>query len=515
MVMDKSHTETFENFEEYNNTSSAGTAYRKLLNSHLSIYNVLTNSELDKSITASNLEQNSMMFNDESFSLSSWQALSNESFGDCKHIHEERPNSVLSSASEDEQRPPKKNNTVSASADAMILRNQEEDAKEYDSGDNDKENSLGDNSVLSDFNSFIMPRLSLISELQSQRISSAFVLSVLGSSECISREDAHNVFDDIKNELRDTNIIVNFLYVESEDDHALRNGIQESRLIFVINDGSDALLDFFVSRAVFVFDTKNTSKLTVINMLNLKYFITLFHIIRLLRPYNIWKMSSIRNTKCIKLLRNYLLEEISPTETIGAYGLTVYDGKSSSSLKKENYKSMVKSFKDELKANSSFEYVDPLQITSNFPSIRLFSLMIQKLSESNSHFSISNFICEHFRAIYAMTITIGLGVGMVQLSRAVQVYLTRDQDLSVVDLPPDRNMVVSHVEGAISGVRKSVVAKILDGYEFYSDYIKNSKIYQNLIYWLSTNSHKVKYFCCWFINCAKDGIDVISTSLYI
>lgn len=515
MVMEKSHTETFENFEEYDNSSSAGAAYRKLLNSHLSIYNVLTNPELDKSINASKLEQNSMMFNDECFSLSSWQTLSNESFGDCKNIHEERPNSVLSSASEDEQRPPKRGDAYSASADAMVFRKEGEDIKEFDTEKKDKESSLDEKSVLSEFNSFIMPRLSVIGELKSQSINSPFVLSVLSSSESIPREDILKVFNDIKNEHQETNIIVNCFFVESEDDLALRNGILESQLIFVINDGSDALLDFFVNRAVYVFDTGKASKLTVINMINLKYFITLFHIIRVLRPYNIWKTPSIRNSKCIKLLRNYLLEEISPTEAVEAYGLTVYDEKSCSSLKKENYKTMMKSFKEELKANSSFEYVDPLQITSNFPSIRLFSIIIRKFAASNSHLSISNFICEHFRALYATTITIGLGVGVVQLTRAIQVYLSRDQDLLVAELPPSKNMLVSHVEEAFGGVRKSMMATLFDSYDFYADSVKNSKIYQNLIYWLSKNSRELKCFCHWFINCAKNGIDVISTSLYI
>ncbi|KAK6460218.1 hypothetical protein DFJ63DRAFT_320979 [Scheffersomyces coipomensis] len=172
-------------------------------------------------------------------------------------------------------------------------------------------------------------------------------------------------------------------------------------------------------------------------MITVNYFINLFELINYLKPYQIWKASSLKQKNFINKFKDFIKLEsdnsnhelclkdknLSLTKFKALKSMdrsrTMYS--SLISKKKPDYKIIEKQFKSDLEGSTSFN--DPLQITSNFSHLNIFHAIVKKLFdpynikstqilEVTSSSSTSSSKNSKFWLICSFSIGIGFGIGI-------------------------------------------------------------------------------------------------------
>lgn len=419
--MNKEHEEGAETQHDVTSAS-----LRKLLSSHLSIYNALTNPELDINLPNSpardRLTPPPLDFPVATLEpLLSWLPI-NVNTGTmpdlASRIHNSsvspRPlsASILSNTSDEDNHSDSMvivpSLTIVTGSKVMVFETDEEDdGDEYTyvrSGRSvysvpqfgDEEKTLTSNSnnankhiaPPSNLHSlFIMPKMSL-SENGKQ-----VQLTILSTCNDALKMETQALIDFIKNNVDVLlKVRVNHLVIAQSPLKFDMSLVKSSSLLFLVNDGSLLFIEFM--DALLRCDREDLlPKLTVINIMTTNYFINLFEIIHSTRPHQIWKTPSLRNSKLLCKMKSYIDEELSDG-TIGKHAQafkarsrkfnmkhrktdcsdfkkhssSVYD--SLKPTRKPDYKYIEKQIRSEMLMSLSYAHIDPLQLSSNLNHMR-------------------------------------------------------------------------------------------------------------------------------------------------
>lgn len=419
--------------------SITSSSLKKVLNSHQSIYNALTNPDLDVSPQLnSDASCNYLPEMNEQFSITSWQSIGNESFNDLSNSKEKVSSSILSSVSDEEDK--EKESAVIVpypTRDKVMVFETDEEDEDIDEYRTLSPNiqcvNLGENP-----NSFIMPKLT-VSDNISSNARYIFQISVLSSPNYGNHTDAYQLIEYLEKDFSSPLIKFNHFIVNPKLLLFDEKIIRESNLVFVINDGSSIFVNY-LCRIFGIIDGIDSDsldslpKLTIINMLTVNYFVNLFDLLNTLRPYQIWKTSSLKQDNLLKNLKTLIEIEFNPmkeeylnktlTTRDKNLSLTINNNFMYSSLvpsKKPDYKSIERSFKSELQLSTNIDNIDPLQLSSSFSSLKVFNSIIKKLFAFNSGCA-SNGNSNSYNRLWlicSFTIGIGIGVGIANGAAAI------------------------------------------------------------------------------------------------
>lgn len=444
-------------------------SFRKLLSSHLSIYNVLNNPDLDVSPSFSRTQSPLLLtpeLPDPSFSITLWQSISNDSvFLDNLNLKNlsPSPHNVPQFQKRNENDESGKRRPTSS----ILSVTTEEDDTTKDSTvlistpkpsnvmvfETDEEDNDDDRNHVNPPNSFIMPKMS-ISERPNihdySGRSSRFQVTLL-SSYGSYKVDTNYLVKSIERELscdcigiRHVNLDIHNDYRSSSFLRFDKSLVKNSDLIFVVNDGSSVFLEYLTS--VFGGDVQLDEdsmealpKLTIINMMTVNYFVNLFELINYLKPYQIWKTSSLKQEKLVNKVKDFIEIELNQLDHFESNKVATKDtnlslvvsnvGRSQTMYsnlilhKRADYKGIEKKFKTDLQGSSSFS--DPLLISSNFAHINiLYSILMKLFSTSQLSQNIvavdkSTPKSSRFWLICSFTVGIGFGIGIASGATSV------------------------------------------------------------------------------------------------
>lgn len=526
--MDKSSVRYSSEAKQSINSSSL----KKVLNSHLSIFNALTNPDLDVSpqLNAANTE-NFCHEPSEQFSVTSWQSISNESFTDLRNAKEKVASSILSSVSDEEDKekesavivPHPNRNKV------MVFDTDEED------GDVDDERTLSPGLQYFKYeenpNSFIMPKLTVSDNITNKK-RYIFQISVLSSPVYGNLPETTNLIKHLEKEFASHLIKFNHFIISPRLLTFDEKIIKESNLVFVINDGSSIFVDY-LCRIFGVLGTSDSGspdcspKLTIINMLTVSYFVNLFDLLNNLRPYQIWKTSSLNQDVLLKNLKTLIEMEFAPLkEEYSNKSLTTRDKNLSltinntfmySSLipsKKPDYKSIERSFRSELQVSTNIDNIDPLRLSTSFSNLKIFDSIIKKLfsfsmdpSNENSYSRLWLFC--------SFTIGIGLGIGLANgaasiLNLCFYDNLTTDiNSLQVIKSKQLANTNTANVSDSLASFSNI----LMESFQKYANDLKKSGIYREISMGLSVYSTNLKLASSTVIDYFKGGLEKVTSYL--
>lgn len=425
-------------------------SHRKLLNSHLSIYNALTNPDLEmspdlsdglsrfpspinSSIPGSNLHPKSKELMDES-----WQNLSNESIfhnhlirtlTDSPNLNYEigRPSSLLLMTTDEDVEEVEL--IVSRRDGTMVFETDEEDEDDFP------------------HSSFIMPKVSVnLPNINLQNVPlntqtnnpPPLTVTLLSSCEVSYETETNQLINSINSELNgNINMIHLSLELKSIQSHLSEELIRNSNLIFIVNDGSSVFIEFFNKLSTM---EDSMPKLTVINIMTFNYFVNLFDLIQYLKPYQIWKAPSLNQQALItkfKTFLNYELDnclnckvlskdlkrnlekEFNKNDKVPSVYSSIIP------TKRPNYKHLEKKYKAELLESQNS--IDPLNL--NLRKLSCFNAVYTALNQlmgsretntiDNSHNSSNLYMITSF------LIGVSLGVGITSgLAKLFTVYIS-------------------------------------------------------------------------------------------
>lgn len=403
----------------------SASSFRKLLGSHLSIYNALTNPDLDFNISSPPKESarrfttppplDFAVFGDPSASLQSWQSinLNSESLQDiARQLRQKLPTgrpasaSILSSTSDEDAMellvlvPAAKRK----SSKVMVFETDEEDtgddnevgdvpgqpvafsAPEF--GDDDKTLTVNLNpkdmpSLLQDClqNSFIMPKMSLSDS--SKRVQ----LTILSLCDGVLRAETDELVRFIKKNVQISLRLMQVTHMTLKK-RALKfdlSLIRNSDMLFIVNDGSLVFGECLAAACSEMLQSE-LPELTMINIMTSNYFINLFDIINTLKPHQIWKAPSLKSEKLLLRIKNYIESEVAvgnfsrfekqynaqhkkfsktkkEASKTDAGSVSMYDGLVPA--RKPDYKLIERQIRTELLMSLSYSNTDPLKLSSN------------------------------------------------------------------------------------------------------------------------------------------------------
>lgn len=486
--------------------SITSSSLKKVLNSHLSIYNALTNPDLDVSPQLNSDAGGKYLPEiNEQFSLTSWQSIGNESFNDLRNSKEKVSSSILSSVSDEEDK--EKESAVivpyPTRNKVMVFETDEED-EDFDEDRTLSPNiqcfNLGENP-----NSFIMPKLT-VSDNISNNTRYIFQISVLSSPNYGNHTEAYQLIKYLEKEFSSPLIKFNHFIVNLKLLLFDEKIIRESNLVFVINDGSSIFVNYLCR--IFGIDgidsdgLDNLPKLTIINMLTVNYFVNLFDLLNNLRPYQIWKTSSLKQDNLLKNLKTLIEIEFSPmkeeylnktlTTRDKNLSLTLNNNFMYSSLvpsKKPDYKSIERSFKSELQFSTNIDNIDPLQLSSSFSSLKVFNSIIKKLFAFNSGCA-SNENSNSYNRLWlicSFTIGIGIGVGIANGAAAIlNFYLYNNYLSSELNSPQvfDSKQLADDTDFTRTQINNSVAHfsnNLMDSLKKYANGLKELKCFDEIL----------------------------------
>lgn len=508
-----------------------GDSLRKILSSHLSIYNALTNPDLELSPrlggnnqnnAISKIPSNNTPHNGGTTSPSggtnvgptgsfyvdeSWQSISNDSIIDPRIFENPqngnqrildpkifrtlsnspvisqqqmaRPSSLLSITTDEDghESDKKRNSPHDASCDqidssAMVFETDEEDEfKQYESNDN----------------VFIMPKMSM-----SQDHSKKLTVTLLSSYNVNYINETNQLINSIRHELNDN---VNLLHLSLDKRKSINADIiKKSDLIFIVNDGSFIFIDQLnkvftdlkksgdVSENEDEYGNDSLPKVTVINMMTVNYFINLFELINSLKPYQIWKTSSLNHHNLLIKFKQFIEFEAghsvySPEVTTEGgpnmgLSISVPDQRNNSvyssliSHKRPNYKLLEKKFKSELLESS--RNIDPLNL-KKFSWLNSIYALLRKAyfsSEAGQEHDGGNDRSSGsdegskfpMYALASFTIGIALGIGVAaSFSSIVSLYVSNGINNFSQLAKPEPKLILKE-----SKLDSSIATKILD-----------------------------------------------------
>ena len=396
---------------------------RKMFCSHSSILNALANPDLDFNIPdyiPDPLTRENTPLLDPSFSLSSWHDISLSKFNS---RYRDSPNLSypVSSNVNSPKIPVSLNANSPVPPTSLILSTTSDDDHDIAVLPNphsvmvfetDEEGDLED--LLDDEESptFVMPQISVSDG--SVKFRKPFQISVLSSK---SNDEIRQFVNSLKQNLKFDSLNIHHFnlskkskskksYFKSIDAKIIRN----SDLIFVINDGSKLFLEFLSS--IFADDDVVTPKLTIINMMTVNYFINLFELINLIKPYQIWKTSSLTSGSVISKCQKFIDLEFSHLDLDKHQSSTMYSSLVVSTRK--DYKAIERQFRLDL--SESINFYDPLQLSGRFSNFSMVYNIFKNLFNTSNfggeNFNNENFKSSKFWLVASFTLGVGLGVSL-------------------------------------------------------------------------------------------------------
>lgn len=429
-------------------------------------------------------------------SISAWHAIngsdlnsyhekrSNSPFQALRHIKNPPPTSSILSITTDEDIDLIRDSTVILPSKIMVFETDEEDEDEGIKR-----------------NSFIMPVMSVSDNLPSNFNAKPFQITVL-SSHLSYKFETNELIRNIETDLD----YINISHFNASDRKSLKNSavVKNSDLVFIVNDGSKSLVDYmsqiFQNSAIV---EEHLPKLTIINMMPVNYFINLFDLINNLKPYQIWKTSSLKQEKLVNKLKNFIELEVNKSEecsqlsrkdknlslTLASNNYKTRSRTMYSSLisnKKPNYKSIEKLFKLDLSASSSFE--DPLRISHRFHHLNVLFSVAKKMLSSMKSKSKEFLLIEtedgtklafssNFWLVCSFTVGIGIGVLASSGKKSILPILYVQDGNPIVQPKVQTQPADSTMKFLLSCVDKLKNMSIFKEYEYYSRVVSKKLSY--------------------------------------
>lgn len=438
-------------------TRSTSQSYRKLLASHLSIYNALNDPELNQGVQ-NDTEQEShgskslkvlpipgydIHFPEAKLPSRvptpelqfSWQLLSNESVYRDARVLKKPSSSILSSTTDDKDESMvvvSRNGGSPSFGGVMVFETDEEDPLD------------GEPEILPNQKSFVMPKM----RLSEQQILDIVVLSNSHAAECEA------LVDRIKNDLVSTKMSITNLPVSGVGDSAdLSLALRQADLVFMINDGSP----LFIKCLETVFDQPDSisaPKLTVINMMSVNYFINLFDLIAFMRPFQIWKTSSLHQQNLVTRIEDYILLEslMDSLECQGTPGIDSIMDLSVTRTAAPNYKQIERQIRHELQDSVSLSSSDPLRLSSSFYHVNILYTIIKKMFHTHNNSSNPHDSGDSKLWLFC-SFALGIGLGVTLAGSAATVFgFCVSNAITQVDEKPEIKGLLAHPVRAVDFV---------------------------------------------------------------
>lgn len=418
---------------------SSSVSFKKMLGSHASIYNALTNPDLELSpqlgfsphsplVARERFPTPTDFYNDPTMSMASWQSINLSELKNDRgwpmgpqHAGARPSSSILSITTDEDDKNDKNDAAVVPSlkkprSSVMVFETDEEDA------DDDENFLITTNDVLAGtshgIDSFVMPKMSVSDNIQSLQI------VVLSSTNCLYQAEARQLVAYLHENVKAASTLfhLNHILLSTETPRFDEELILNADHVVIINDGSQV----FVEHLNFIIKGKNGARkrlepprFTVINMMTVNYFVSLFEIINELRPYQIWKTSSLRQTALLVKLKDFVEREVlgdggkfndeyQKKMAKLAKSTTVLCTQDSS---KTDYKHIERQIKSELYSSRSLEAVDPLKLSSSFSHVDIFYSILKKLlGPSYGTQGLERSYRSQMWLLCSFTLGIGLGV---------------------------------------------------------------------------------------------------------
>lgn len=237
--------------------------------------------------------------------------------------------------------------------------------------------------------SFIMPKISL-SDTQSRYrvtvVTSASSSMKIESSQLI--EFFQNSFGSVMQRIQITHLVVSNTPLKLD-----LSLLKSSNLVFVVNDGTMTIPQVLLSAALST-DHTDLPKLTIINIITTNYFINLVDMISAWRPFQIWKSPSLGSEPFRLRIKSFVEDELldtsggryaeefeakkrkfqrSKSPPLGSDDVTDADALNASNSmydslvrpRKPDYKGIERQIRSELQMSQSFSNTDPLRLSSD------------------------------------------------------------------------------------------------------------------------------------------------------
>ncbi|KAM9928413.1 hypothetical protein OXX59_001858 [Metschnikowia pulcherrima] len=478
-------------------------ALRRLLSSHHSIYNTLTDPLLEcaspprqphparedeshvlSTHDASNdlkSEQGSTSpaIEDSLSAFSSWQSINFSSFQDVARsfrisspftCNNSRPASasILSNSTDEDAHPESLVLVPSArsetSPQVLLFETDEEDEDEDASAvigvaaDGGRPTIASSNSqrlcsVRTDSSqTFIMPRMHLSDEL------SPIQLTIVSSTEKCLSDEINNMMDFIQSSSASfSSISISRIALERRPLAEEVTLAKDSDVLLAINDGCKWVAILVALLA----ETRGDDRLpsfTVVNLLTSNYFENLFEIIRHLRPDQSMKATSLRSSVFLKKLK-ILIEKESAKKTSASFSNAVRSNSEeirtcseigtsmektvSGSIVKPDYKNIERVIRNEIVYSPEYNAVDPLRLSNSLRHMRvLVDSMKEFFVSGSTDDSVANLSSVNRETLWFLcSFSIGIGLGFTL--NAFQVFHAFKRSMFVESSPMPEIIVKS------------------------------------------------------------------------
>lgn len=235
--------------------------------------------------------------------------------------------------------------------------------------------------------------------------------------------------------------------------------LQSSDLVFVVNDGTMAIPEVLLAATSC---QKDLPKLTIINIITTNYFVNLVDIISAWRPFQIWKCPSLYSDAFLTRIKSFVEDELFDTsggryakefeahqrkhhrgspadDVVDSDALNASNSMYDSLVRpsKPNYKGIERQIRSELLMSQSFSNTDPLRLSSDAHSFAHIyriakallgiqscsdDLQIQRVGSSGSLASWVWSLVPSRNVWLICSFSMGLGVGVTVASGAATVF---------------------------------------------------------------------------------------------
>lgn len=429
---------TMEKEHEENETS-----LRKLLSSHLSIFNALTNPELDINIPSSPILRDHFTPPPLDFPVAvPWLPTPDTVHDWPRHVHSAsaslRPQSasILSTEEEDyaSDTPPESPNHnsnsnthhISTRSESMVMvplagvmvfdTDEEDDDYTYvrsATSTYDDDTLTGPDThkhVATPANlhsAFIMPRMSLADGDDSVQLAIVTTGTV--------RLDARALMDYVRTVVAPSRrrVHVHHLALARAPLAVELRTVRAAQLLFVINDGLRTVVEFVEA----LLAGGAVPQLTVINIMTTNYFVNLFDILSATRPHQIWKTPSLGNAAFLTRMSAYIgdqLDTCCPNQenTGESDKLDVRFNRSSvyDALPRPDYRTLERRIRGELLMSLSYTNVDPLHLSSNLSHLRVLAAACTRIFSTSDDSAVLALAVRHAWILCSFSVGIGVGV---------------------------------------------------------------------------------------------------------
>lgn len=191
-------------------------------------------------------------------------------------------------------------------------------------------------------------------------------------------------------------------------------------LLFLVNDGLPQFVEF-------VQQLRGQTKMTIINMMTVNYFINLFDLIALVKPYQMWKALLLHHPQLVTKCTNFIEMELSGTSQLMVALTLALVYHQLITTTKPNYQELEGQFKRELTMLTLA--VDPLQILGKFTTIKWMYHALKRI--------LSGLDGGRLWMMASFTLGIGLGMGLALGAALMLGFYVYELVMTVMGLVPD------------------------------------------------------------------------------